>query len=651
VRTTAFKDRMIARNARVDWHPEEIGAGRFGEWLENNVDWAISRDRYWGTPLPVWINDENPDEVDVIGSYAELEAKSGRPHAPNFDPHKPYIDEYAWPAPSGRGTMRRVPEVIDTWFDSGSMPFAQWHFPFEGHEQMRAQFPADYIAEAVDQTRGWFYSLLAIATGLDDAIPGNRDDEASPYRSVIVNDFVRDARGFKMSKSRGNAVDPWGVIERHGADAVRLFLVASSNISLPRNFDEQAIRDFAGRFLLTLRNTYSGMFAQYANFGWAPGPEDPVVANRPLIDRWILSRLAAVEADAQERLQRLDPTGAARVVMDFVTNDVSGWYVRQSRARFYDTTAADNRAAFATLHEVLVVVARLLAPLCPFLTDHIHRELTGESVHLAAYTRGDRSAERDPALDAAMNEIRELARLGRAARERAGINVRKPLGELVCVAGDGAANRGDGSAGAIEALVPLLARELNVKRVTFAASSDDLVALTAKPNFRGLGKIFGKHTNEAAAAVRALSSEQLLSLERGAEIHVTAGGETHPVTLDALTIERRAAGTFVVEQDGQRFAAIDPTITDELRDEGIARELVSRVQRLRKDMGFTVSDRVDLGITGDALIESAARAHESWIAGEVLATRVRIGAGAVAAEVQEVDLDAMKVRLSLTRMA
>jgi isoleucyl-tRNA synthetase len=250
-----------------------------------------------------------------------------------------------------------------------------------------------------------------------------------------------------------------------------------------------------------------------------------------------------------------------------------------------------------------------------------------------------------------MSEIRELARLGRAARERAGINVRKPLGEVVCVAGDGVGRRQDGSPDPIEALVPLLARELNVKRVTFAASSDDLVTLTAKPNFRGLGKIFGKHTNEAAGAVRALSSEQLLSLERGAEIHITAGGETHPVTLDALTIERRAAGTFVVEQDGQRFAAIDPTITEELRDEGIARELVSRVQRLRKDMGFAVSDRVDLGITGDALIESAARAHESWIAGEVLATRVRIGAGEVAAEVPEVDLDAMKVRLSLTRMA
>jgi isoleucyl-tRNA synthetase len=247
VRTTAFKDRMLSRNGGVDWHPPEIGSGRFGEWLENNVDWAVSRDRYWGTPLPVWVNDADEDEIEVVGSYEELAARVGKPLPADFDPHKPFIDEYTWPARSGRGTMRRVTEVIDAWFDSGAMPFAQWHYPFENADVVARQYPADFIAEGVDKTRGWFYSLLSIATGLGDALPNNSDDAASPYRAVIVNDLVRDAQGLKMSKSRGNVVDPWSVLERHGADATRLFLVASSQVYLPRNFDENGIRDLAGR--------------------------------------------------------------------------------------------------------------------------------------------------------------------------------------------------------------------------------------------------------------------------------------------------------------------------------------------------------------------------------------------------------------------
>ena len=654
LKTTACKDRMLARNARVDWHPPEIGTGRFGEWLENNVDWALSRDRYWGTALPVWVNDANADEIEVIGSYAELEAKVGRARPDDFDPHKPHIDTYTWPAKSGTGTMRRVTEVIDTWFDSGSMPFAQWHFPFENAETVARQYPGDYIAEGLDQTRGWFYSLLAIATGLGDALPNNGDAQAAPYRAVIVNDLVRDAQGVKMSKSRGNAVDPGAVLERHGADATRLFLIAASQVYLPRNFDEQAIRDLAGRFLVTLKNTYAGMFAQYANFGWAPGPADPPPADRPYLDRWVLSRLAAVEADADARLLAFDPTSAARIVMEFVTNDVSAWYVRQSRARFYDTAGADNRAAFATLHEVLVVTCRLLAPFCPFVTDFIHRELTGTSVHLAMYVRGGSAAARDEVIEDAMAEIRELARLGRAAREDAGIKVRQPLSEVICVARRGAGGSADGAgegvAAALAALTPLLAGELNVKRVTFAASSDALVTLTAKPNFRALGKKFGKHTNEAAAAVRALGNDTLRALEQGTGVHVTAGGETHPVSIEDVTIERRAAGAYVVAQDGARFAAIDPVVTDALRGEGLARELVSRVQKLRKELGLAVSDRVVLSVAGDPVVEDAVRAHERWIAGEVLATHVSVGTGAVGPSATGVDLDGLAVRITLMRM-
>jgi isoleucyl-tRNA synthetase len=648
VRTTAYKDRMLARNALVDWHPPEIGSGRFGEWLENNIDWAISRDRYWGTPLPVWINDADPDEIEFIGSYAELAARVGRSLGTDFDPHKPYVDGYTWPARSGTGTMRRVTEVIDTWFDSGSMPFAQWHYPFEHGDVVARQYPGDYIAEGVDQTRGWFYSLLAIATGLGDALPNNAERQAAPYRSVIVNDLVRDAQGQKMSKSRGNAVDPWSVLERHGADATRLFLVASSQVYLPRNFDEQAIRDFAGRFLLTLRNTYSGIFAQYANFGWTPDHAAPPVSERALTDRWILSRLQGLEAAADERLEALDPTAAARLIMDFVTNDVSNWYVRVSRNRFYDVTGADNLAAFATLHEVLAVTCRLLAPFCPFLTDFIHRELTGTSVHLAPYKRQS-PGERDLALEQAMEEVRELARLGRAARETAGIRVRTPLANLVCVSGLPAAGDADHAANVyLESLATLLRAELNVKRVTFAASSDDLVTLSARPNFRTLGKKFGRHTNEAAAAVRALGSDVLLGLERGMPVHVTAGGVTHPLAAEDLTVERHAAGALVISQDGVRFAAIDPTVTPELRQEGLAREIVSRVQKLRKDAALAVSDRIRLSLAGDSEIETAARTHQAWIAGEVLATDMQIGT-AGDGNAARVEIDGHTVRFTLTR--
>ncbi|HYV96715.1 MAG TPA: isoleucine--tRNA ligase [Gemmatimonadaceae bacterium] len=652
VRTTALKEQMLARNAHVDWHPPEIGSGRFGEWLENNVDWAISRDRYWGTPLPVWVNDADPGEIEVIGSFAELENKTGGKRPADFDPHKPHIDTYTWPAASGKGTMRRVNEVIDAWFDSGSMPFAQWHFPFENASTVERQFPGDYIAEGVDQTRGWFYSLLAIATGLGPAMPNNGDGQAAPYRAVIVNDLVRDANGQKMSKSRGNAVDPWTVLSTHGADATRLFLVAASQVYLPRNFDEQAIRDLAGRFLVTLKNTYSGMFATYANFGWSPEDGAPPPADRPEIDRWVLSRLAGVEREANERLQVFDPTAAARAVMDFVSGDLSGWYVRQCRTRYYDTTADDNRAAFATLHESLVVVSRLLAPFCPFVSDFIHRELTGDSVHLAPYARdaGDAATRRDVALESAMAEIRELARLGRAAREDAGIKVKQPLSELICVA---AVDPAAGETGTyIAGLTPILARELNVKRVTFATSADSLVSLVAKPNFKTLGKKFGKNTNEAAAAVRALTSTDLAALERGEVVHVTAGGVTHPVALDDVTIERRASGTYVVHQEGARFAAIDPTVTDALRDEGIARELVSRVQRFRKDLGFAVSDRVILQVAGHERVEAAARAFADWIAGEVLATQISVGPegnGMPDAAVHTTDIDGMAVKITLTR--
>lgn len=653
IRTTAYREDMMARNAAVNWNPPEVGSGRFGSWLENNIDWAISRDRYWGSPLPVWVNDEDPTEVQVLGSFAELAERVGRPLPEDFDPHKPHVDQYTWPAPSGKGTMRRVNEVIDTWFDSGSMPFAQWGFPHQAGsvEKVGRYYPADYIAEGVDQTRGWFYSLLAIATGLGDALPNNAAGTPA-YRAVVVNDLVLDANGQKMSKSRGNTVEPNAVLARHGADAVRLFLVSSAQVWVPRRFDETVIRETAGRFLVTLRNVYSGIFAQYANFGWSPSSADPAVAERPVLDRWVLAELRSVEEGVDAALQRFDATAASRLLMDFVSEGVANWYVRLSRARFYDVTSADNRAAFATLHEVLTVVCRLLAPFSPYVSDWIHMELTGQSVHLASFRREPPVAPRatensSAALREAMRSARLLATLGRAAREVAGIKVRQPLGSLACVAPDLAPEWR-------EALAPIIAAELNVKGVTFADSAADWVRLEGKPNFPVLGKILGGSMKAAKPIIEALTSAELRTIEQGGRMTVEVPGHG-ALELDAsrVAITARAKSDLVVQQLEGLSVALDPAVTPALRSEGLAREIVSRVQRLRKEAGLAVSDRIHLAVAVPAEVLAALDAHRAWIAGETLATELVLG-DTLERQVEwlveaEVELDGPVARIALTK--
>jgi len=647
VRTTAVRDAMLARNARVDWHPPATGAGRFGDWLETNIDWAISRDRYWGSPLPVWICDAEPAHVECIGSFADLADRSGAGLPRDFDPHRPGIDGYTWRcAVAGcPGTMRRTPEVIDTWFDSGSMPFAQWHFPFENRDRVAAQYPADFIAEGVDQTRGWFYSLLAIATALGDALPNNSDrGDAAPYRAVVVNDQVLDEHGLKMSKSRGNIVDPWAVIGRHGVDAVRLFFMASSNVWVPRAFDERLLAEQAGRFLRTFKNIYTGIFAQYANFGWSPSADDPAPVNRPIVDRWMLSRLALLERTVDAAFAAYDATTAARAIIEFVDDDLANWYVRLNRARFYEVESDDNRAAFATLHAVLVAVCRLLAPIAPFVTDWVHRELTGESVHLAPFVEPHRDPG-DAGLDAAMQTLRTLARLGRAVREDIGIKVRQPLSQLVCVAPHS-------DEAALAPLVPLLQAELNVKEVTFASSGDALVTLEAKPNFRSLGKKFGKSTPLAAQAVSAFTSEHLRNFLRGEPLAITVGGESHIVSPDDLAIVRRPAGRLAVQEDGGYFVAIDPAITPALEREGRARELISRVQRMRKESGFAVSDRIVLSVAGGDEVRAIMDAHGAWISEEVLAAELVVTSDGDERpqDSQAIELDGITAYVAITRI-
>jgi isoleucyl-tRNA synthetase len=661
IRTTEFKDAMLVRNSRVDWHPPEVGAGRFGEWLTNNIDWAVSRDRYWGTPLPIWVCDRDGSHAEAVGGYAELSERSGVALGDNFDPHKPFIDRFTWQCSCG-GTMTRTPEVVDAWFDSGSMPFAQWHFPFENRDKFERYYPADFIAEGIDQTRGWFYSLLAIATGLGDALPNNllaheahspAVGDTAPYRAVVVNDLVLDAEGQKMSKRLGNIIDPESVIPRYGADAVRLFLTTSSQLWTPRRFDEAGIRDTAGRFLLTFKNVYTGIFAEYANFGWSPSEKDPALERRPLVDRWILSRLATVEREANELLGRYEATNAAKAVMTFFDEDVSKWYVRQSRHRFYDVDGEENRAAFATLHEIIVVTCRLLAPFAPFITDWVHRELTAGSVHLAPFTRGV-SAAIDVDLERAMTHIRTLATLGRAAREDAGVKVRQPLGRLVCVVPLHGVVSKDAEARAeatLAELSPLLAAELNIKKIQFISSADDLVTLKARPNFRFLGKKFGKDTPLAAEAVQALGSEALREFEAGKPLYVSVGNESHALGAEDLTIVRTASGDLVVKEEGGYFAALDPVVTRELRQEGLARELVSRIQRLRKELGFAVSDRITLFVAGGAEIRESVNAFQKWIADEVLARAINVGEKKEGTHATHAfDLDGQSVEVALERV-
>jgi isoleucyl-tRNA synthetase len=629
VRTSSVRDRMLELNRQVDWNPPEVGAGRFGEWLENNVDWALSRDRYWGTPLPVWVCDADSSHVEVIGSYAELAERWGRTLPGGFDPHKPFIDEYRWACHCG-GTMRRMPEVIDAWFDSGSMPYAQWHYPFENQEEFTRHFPADFICEGVDQTRGWFYSLLAIAVAAFDSVA---------YRHVIVNELVLDAEGQKMSKSRGNVVDPWTMIEQFGADTIRLYLLASSQVWLPKRFDPRTIPDVAGKFFNALRNSYK-FFADYAGT-WIPA-QSPPAAERPLVDRWLLSRLDAAVETVTAAWSGYDVTAGVRAIMDFVVDDVSQWYVRVNRSRFWAPDAVADPAALATLLEALTTVSRLLAPAAPFVSDWLHRALAGTSAHLARFPvpHGLRS----PELEAAMDAVRRLASLARSAREERNIRVRQPLGRMQVAVP--AAVRG----AVLNDLLELLRLEVNVKEIEVVASDTDLVRLRPKPNFRSLGKRYGKRTPAVAAAAATLTPVQLQNLEDGSP--ATLELEGGPVTYlpEDVAVEREVTSDWLVQSNGPFVAALDPRLDESLRREGLAREVVNRVQRIRKEAGYMYSDRIALWIDGAAPVLDAVRAHAPFIRGETLARRLEVVARAPAPDLeQHVDIDGHGVVVGVQR--
>jgi isoleucyl-tRNA synthetase len=617
IATTRIRERLIAENADIDWHPEHIRDGRFGDWLTNNVDWALSRERYWGTPLPLW-RCADCGHVRAIGSRAELSEASGKDQSA-LDPHRPYVDDVVLDCPScgGAGTASRVPEVIDAWYDSGAMPFAQLGYPHvDGSiDAFSDHFPADFIAEGIDQTRGWFYSLLAVSTLLFDR---------SSYRTVLCLGHIVDADGRKMSKSVGNVVDPWSLIDRHGADALRWLLLTDGSPWVARRVGHDALDEVVRKFFLTLWNTVF-FFTTYAAIdGWTPDDEAPAVVDRPVMDRWVLAELAETVLVVDRALDEFDATTAGRALSGFI-DDQSNWYVRRSRRRFWaEGDSPDKRAAFATLHTCLVETSALLAPFTPFMADELHERLVRavddaapDSVHLRDFPVPDGMAA-DPALRQAMAAARQVVELGRRARNDARVGVRQPLRTALVTLPAGA------RAGWSQ-IADVVAEELNVKSIELPQAGPGVVSHRLKPSFRALGPTFGNRTKEVAAAIEAADAELVATaLAEQGTATVATGGEIFTVTAAQVQVLEEARTGWEVASEGPYGVALDLTIDDALRAEGLARELVRAVNDLRKRADLDLADRIALSVAATGELATALSAHESWIAGEVLAASVTI---------------------------
>ena len=594
VKTTAVRDELLANNQAINWYPDHIKDGRMGKWLEGNVDWALSRDRYWGTPLPVWRCTGDAEHVRCVGSRAELTELGAEP--PD-DLHRPYVDEVTFACPECGSEMRRVPELIDVWWDSGCMPFAQWHAPFENQERFEERFPADYICEGLDQTRGWFYSLLAISTMLFGR---------SSYETVLCLGLILDPEGQKMSKSRGNIVDPWEVLNLHGADAFRWYYFTSKHPWDGYRFSVDTIGESVRLFMNTLWNTYA-FYVRYANLP-DRREHDPTD-----LDRWALSRLHATTATVIDRMEDYDTTFAGRAIAQFV-DDLSNWYVRRSRRRFWE----GDTAAFATLSECLVTASKLLAPLTPFIADEIYDNIDGSepSVHLCDFPE---PGDRDEALEWQMGVARDAVELGRAARAHGKLKVRQPLAEAVIVAGERERQ-------AIERFGDLVRDELNVKELRFVEEAEELGRWELKPNYRSLGPRFGKHMPQAAAAVAALHAGRVAKMLReGGAVGLSVDGEEHELGQDDLQMVLQPLEGYQVERSGTHAVALNLELTDELRREGLAREVVHAVQAARKSAGLNVEDRIALRLGGDGDLIEAVRAHEGYVSAETLATSLDTG--------------------------
>ncbi|HET6513112.1 MAG TPA: isoleucine--tRNA ligase [Candidatus Kapabacteria bacterium] len=641
IRVTDYKDEMVRMNKEINWNPPEMGTGRFGNWLEDLKDWGLSRERFWGTPLPLWVC-ESCEKLKCVGSYDELRdattvvegdatpaelLDSGK-----FDPHKPYVDNYVFACECG-GTMKRVPDVIDVWFDSGAMPFAQFHYPFENKEMFEHHFPADYICEAVDQTRGWFYTLHAINTFLF---------KQPAFKNVIVNDMVLDKQGLKMSKSRGNVVNPFDVINNHGADATRWNFVASSVPWKPKLFNVDDVAEVDRKFFGTLINTY-GFFALYANIdSFKYDPKNTVaVKERPEVDRWILSKLNTLIEQCNRDMDDYELTRPARAIQEFVTEQLSNWYVRRNRRRFWKgENNRDKQSAYETLYECLLETLKMMAPFAPFITDWMYQALTtglgsgAGSVHLELYPKPNTDCI-DTKLEARMQSAQTASSLVRQMRERAKIRVRQPLKRVLIPV----ANRYE-----IEELrkvEDVIRDEVNVKRVEYVQSGDsDVIKLKAKANFKVLGAKLGKAMKQVAARVQQMSQDELRDFQQTGRATLNVDGQDYELERGDIEIQAEDIEGWLVSSEGGLTVALDTQLSEPLIHEGLAREFVNRIQNIRKDSGFDVTDRIKIEVHGASeVLQRAVSSFSSYICEETLANSLDLASNGSSALDTAVDSD------------
>ncbi|MGY5082790.1 isoleucine--tRNA ligase [Streptomyces sp. G7(2002)] len=603
IRTTAIKDALLRENENTNWFPESVKHGRFGDWLNNNIDWALSRNRYWGTPLPIWRCEEN--HLTCVGSLTELTELTGTDQS-DLDPHRPFIDGITFACPTCQGTATRVPEVIDAWYDSGSMPFAQWGYPYRNKELFEKRYPAQFISEAIDQTRGWFYTLMAVGTLVFDK---------SSYENVVCLGHILAEDGRKMSKHLGNTLQPIPLMDQHGADAVRWFMAAGGSPWAARRVGHGTIQEVVRKTLLTYWNTVAFQALYARTSGWAPSAADPAPADRPLLDRWLLGELNTLVEQVTESLESFDTQRAGKVLSSFV-DDLSNWYVRRSRRRFWQGDAA----ALRTLHEVIETVTRLMAPLTPFITERVWQDLVvpvtpdaPDSVHLTSWPVADRTLI-DPALSGRMQLVRRLVELGRATRAESGVKTRQPLSRALVAA--------HGFADLSEDLRAQIAEELNVSSLaSLSEVGGSLVDTTAKANFRALGKRFGKGVQAVAKAVAAADAAALSLALREGTASVEVDGETVSLAPEEVIITETPREGWSVASDAGATVALDLEITPELRRAGLARDAIRLIQEARKNSGLDVADRIALRWQStDEELRTALADHAGLISDEVLAT-------------------------------
>ena len=643
IKTTAVKERLVELNKTINWKPESTGTGRFGNWLENLVDWNLSRSRFWGTPLPIWRTEKGDEEI-CIGSVAELQAEVDKAVVAgvmeptvvsDMDLHRPYVDNIVLVSKSGK-PMRREPDLIDVWFDSGAMPYAQWHYPFENQDTFKQNFPADFIAEGVDQTRGWFFTLHAIAVMLEDSVA---------FKNVMANGLVLDKNGNKMSKRLGNAVDPFETIKTYGPDATRWYMISNAPPWDNLKFNADGIVEVQRRFFGTLQNTYS-FFALYANLDNFTYAEAEVsLENRTESDRWIISKLNSLIALVDAAYADYDPTKATRAIQDFVSDDLSNWYVRLNRKRFWKGEYnQDKIAAYQTLYTCLETVALLAAPVAPFYMDQLFLDLNKvsgknpvESVHLADYPQVNASA-----IDAELEERMQLAQtvssLVHSLRKKETIKVRQPLSRiLIPVLNDKTKQQ-------IEAVADLILSEVNVKGIEYIDDTSGILVKKIKPNFKKLGQVYGPRLKEVAAAIQKMNQEDINQLEKENGFAITLESESVTITPEDVEISSEDIPGWLVASEGKLTVALDITLTESLKQEGIARDLVNRIQNLRKDSGLDVQDRIRISLlNNNAEVNAAVQAFEKYISEETQASGVQLTemmADGTALEIDEYTLTA-----------